>query len=64
MIVETPRRVIARALADRPACEHAAVLRDFLIGASATLAALQGDRAAAEFVFRLADALVSLETAP
>jgi hypothetical protein len=51
--------LVARALARRKACERPRFLRELLAHTAAGLVVIEGDRAAGEAVYRLADAVVA-----
>jgi hypothetical protein len=51
--------MVARALSGRPPKERARFLRELLAHTAAGLVVIEGDRAAGEAVYRLADAVVA-----
>ena len=51
--------MVARALSRRPPKDRAAFLRELLAHTAAGLVVIEGDRAAGEAVYRLADAVVA-----
>ncbi|HEY8615994.1 hypothetical protein [Phenylobacterium sp.] len=52
-------KVVAGALARRPPAERAGFLRELLAHTAAGLVVIEGERAAGEAVYRLADAVVA-----
>ena len=56
---EDAAAVVAGALSRRPAAERPRFLRELLAHAAAGLVVIEGDRAAGEAVYRLADAVVA-----
>jgi hypothetical protein len=55
---DAPSSTVARGLAQRPAGERSAYLRELLAYAAAGLAVIEAPPAAAETLYRLADAVV------
>jgi hypothetical protein len=60
---DAPISLVAGALARRPADERGAYLRELLAHAAAGLAVIEAPRAAAETLYRLADAVVEHDAA-
>lgn len=56
---EDAAALVARALSRRPAAARARFLRELLAHTAAGLVVIEGDRAAGEAVYRLADAVVA-----
>lgn len=56
--LDPPGATVAKALARRPAKERGAYLRELLACAAAGLAVIEAPKAAAETLYRLADAVV------
>ena len=56
---EDAAAVVARALSERPPADRATFLRELLAHTAAGLVVIEGDRAAGEAVYRLADAVVA-----
>jgi hypothetical protein len=55
---DAPSATVARGLAQRRSCERATYLRELLAYAAAGLAVIEAPAAAAETLYRLADAVV------
>jgi hypothetical protein len=55
---DAPSSTVAKGLTQRPAGERGAYLRELLAYAAAGLALIEAPRAAAETLYRLADAVV------
>lgn len=58
-LAEDAAAVVAKALARRAAADRAQFLRELLAHTAAGLVVIEGDRAAGEAVYRLADAVVA-----
>lgn len=56
--IDPPSATVAMGLAQRRSCERAAYLRELLAYAAAGLAVIEAPPAAAETLYRLADAVV------
>ncbi|RAK60858.1 hypothetical protein DJ021_14085 [Phenylobacterium hankyongense] len=56
---EDAAQMVARALGRRKAADRPAFLRELLAHTAAGLVVIEGDRAAGEAVYRLADAVVA-----
>jgi len=56
---EDAAAMVARALSRRPPAERPGFLRELLAHTAAGLVVIEGDRAAGEAVYRLADAVVA-----
>jgi hypothetical protein len=56
---EDAAAMVARALSRRPPRDRAAFLRELLAHTAAGVVVIEGDRAAGEAVYRLADAVVA-----
>ena len=57
--VERPAQLVAEGLRQRPAARRSLFLRELLANAAAGLTVLEGEAAASEAVYRLADAMVT-----
>lgn len=58
-MTDDPARLVARALARSEPARRGALLRELLAHTAAGLVIVEGDRAASEAVYRLADAVVA-----